>query len=178
MSEIKSTLDIVLEKTKHLTLSKDEKQAQKKKEARKRLAGLLQKYQNRILDIDRLKDDLNALKEFYDFIDTRALVREILSRIKLDNDNTLFMTILDDLCPADPDGLKSVLSEYKKTVRLRQDQRSDQIIDNLSRDYHISGSAVVPNLAVDDEWAADLQTINTDYNRLLSREKDALLNIG
>ena len=178
MSEIKSTLDIVLEKTKHLTLSKDEKQAQKKKEARKRLAGLLQKYQDRILDIDRLKDDLNALKEFYDFIDTRALVREILSRIKLDNDNTLFMTILDDLCPADSDGLKSVLSEYKKTVRLRRDQRSDQIIDNLSRDYHISGSAVVPNLAVDDEWAADLQTINMDYNRLLSREKDALLNIG
>ena len=176
MSEIKSTLDIVLEKTKHLTLSKDEKRAQKKEEARKNLAGLLQKYQDRILDIDQLKENLNEFKEFYDFIDTRALVGEILNRIDLDNDNTSFMVILDDICQTDSDGIKAVLSEYQKTVRLRRDQRSEQILEKLSRDYLISGSAVLPNLAVDDEWAADLQTINTDYNRLLSREKDALLN--
>ena len=175
MSEIKSTLDIVLEKTKHLTLSEDEKRAQKKKESRKNLAGLLQKYQDRILDIDQLKDELNALKQFYDFFDTRALVSEILNRIQLNNDNTSFMVILDDLCQADSEGLKAVLSDYHKTLRLRRDQRSNQIIEKLSRDYLISGSAVLPNLAVDDEWAADLQTIDTDYNRLLSREKDALL---
>jgi hypothetical protein len=176
LSEIKSTLDIVLEKTKHLTLSEDEKQAQTKKEARQNLAGLLQKYQDKVLDIYQLKDNLNELKEFYDFIDTHALASEILKRIELDNDNTSFMVILDDICQADSNGLKAVLSEYQKTIRIRRDQRSDQIIEKLSRDYLISGSAVLPNLAVDDEWAADLQTINTDYNRLLSREKAALLN--
>jgi predicted RNase H-like nuclease (RuvC/YqgF family) len=175
VSEIKSTLDIVLQKTKHLTLSEDEKQAQKKKEARQNLAGLLQKYQDKVLDIDQLKDNLNELKEFFDFIDIHALVSEILNRIELDNDNTSFMVILDDICQADSDGLKAVLSEYQKTVRMRRDQRSDQLIEKLIRDYLISGSAVLPNLGVDDEWAADLQTIYTDYNRILSREKAALM---
>jgi hypothetical protein len=175
VSEIKSTLDIVLQKTKHLTLSEDEKQAQKKKEARQNLAGLLQKYQDKVLDIDQLKDNLNELKKFFDFIDTHALVSEILNRIELDNDNTSFMVILDDICQADSDGLKAVLSEYQKTVRMRRDQRSDQLIEKLIRDYLISGSAVLPNLGVDDEWAADLQTIYTDYNRILSREKAALM---
>ena len=175
MSEIKSTLDIVLEKTKHLTLSKDEKRAQEKEEATKNLAGLLQKYQDEVLDIDQLKDNLNKLKEFYDFIDTRALVDEILNRIELDNDNTSFMVILDDICQVDSEGLKAVLSEYQKTLRLRRDQRSGQIIENLSRDYLISGSAVLPNLAGDGEWVADLQTIFTDYNQRLNREKAAML---
>jgi hypothetical protein len=176
VSEIKSTLDIVLEKTKHLTLSEDEKRSQKKKEARQNLAGLLQKYQDKVLDIDQLKDNINELNEFYDFIDTHVLVSEILNCIELDNDNTSFMAILDDICQADSDDLKAVLSDYQKTVRIRRDQRTDQIIEKLSRDYLISGSAVLPNLAVDDEWAADLQTIYTDYNRILSREKIALLN--
>jgi len=82
VSEIKSTVDIVLEKTKHLTLSEDEKRAQKKKEARQNLAGLLQKYQDEVLDIHQLKDNLNKLREFSDFIDTHALVSEILNRIE------------------------------------------------------------------------------------------------
>ena len=97
MSEIKSTVDIVLEKTKHLTLSEDEKRAQKKKEARQNLAGLLQKYQDEVLDIHQLKDNLNKLREFSDFIDTHALVSEILNRIELDKDNRSFMVILDDI---------------------------------------------------------------------------------
>jgi hypothetical protein len=176
VSEIKSTLDIVLEKTKHLALSEDEKRAQKEKEARQNLAGLLQKYQDDVLDIDQLKDKLNELKKLYDFIDTQTLVGEILNRIELDIENTPFMVILGHICQVDSKGLRAVLSEYQKTVSIRRDQRSDQIIEKLSHDYLISGSAVLPNLAVDDEWAADLQTIYTDYNRMLSREKAALMN--
>jgi hypothetical protein len=175
VSEIKSTMDIVLEKTKHLTLSEDEKRAQKKKEAYQYLSGLLQKYQDEVLDIDQLKDSLNELKEFYDSIDTHVLVSEILDRIELDKDNRLLMVVLDDICQVDLNGLKAVLSEYQKTLDMRRDQRSDHITEKLSRHYHVSGSAVLPNLAAEDEWAAELQTIYAEYNRLLSREKVAML---
>ena len=178
MSEIKSTLDLVLEKTRHLTLSEDEKQAQKKKEVAQNLAGLLQKYEDEVLDIDRLKDHLNKLKKTYDSIDTHTLVAEILRRIQLDKDTTLLLALLDDVCQVDSDGLKSVLAEYQKTVSKRRDHRSDQILEKLSRDHLISGSAVLPYPVSDEEWAADLQTITAEYNRLLSREKTNLLNIG
>ena len=178
MGEIKSTMDIVLEKTKHLTLSEDEKKKQKKKEARQKILGLLQKYQDQVLDLEQLKDDLDALKKSYEFIDPSDLVSEILNRIELDSDNGPFLVILDDICRINSEGLKAVLSEYHKTVRLHTDRRSDQIAEKLNRDYRVTGSAVQPNLAMDDDWVADLQTIYTDYNRLLNREKDALLNIG
>ena len=43
MGEIKSTLDLVLEKTKHLSQSSDEKQAQIRKDVEIRIKGILQK---------------------------------------------------------------------------------------------------------------------------------------
>ena len=46
MGEIKSTLDLVMDKTRHLTLSDEEKQEQKEKEFRKKLKGPAQKFQD------------------------------------------------------------------------------------------------------------------------------------
>ena len=44
MGEIKSTLDLVLEKTRHLSQSSGEKQAQTQKDTDNRINGMLQKY--------------------------------------------------------------------------------------------------------------------------------------
>lgn len=46
MGEIKSTLDLVMDKTRHLTLSDEEKQEQKEKEFKKNLKGPAQKFQD------------------------------------------------------------------------------------------------------------------------------------
>ncbi len=46
MGEIKSTLDLVMDKTRHLTLSDEEKQEQKEKEFKKNLKGPTQKFQD------------------------------------------------------------------------------------------------------------------------------------
>jgi hypothetical protein len=57
MGEIKSTLDLVMEKTKDLTLSSEEKKAQKQKEIENRIKGLLQKYQDGFLSKSELKTE-------------------------------------------------------------------------------------------------------------------------
>jgi hypothetical protein len=66
MGEIKSTIDLVMEKTRHLTLSREEKDAQKKVEVHKRLKGLVQKYQDNLLRKDRLEKELDILNKTYD----------------------------------------------------------------------------------------------------------------
>jgi len=50
MAEIKSTLDLVMEKTRHLTLSDEEKQEQKEKEFNKKLKGPAQKIQDQAIN--------------------------------------------------------------------------------------------------------------------------------
>ena len=63
MGEIKSTLDLVMERTKNLSLSDEEKQAQKQKEVESRIRGLLQKYLDGWLDKNQLKIDYESLKK-------------------------------------------------------------------------------------------------------------------
>ena len=63
MGEIKSTLDLVLEKTKNLTLSSEEKESQKQKEVENRIKGMVQKYQDGILSINQLIADYELLKK-------------------------------------------------------------------------------------------------------------------
>lgn len=48
MGEIKSTLDIVMEKTKHLSMTHEEKLANEKEEVQAAVRGLAQKYNESI----------------------------------------------------------------------------------------------------------------------------------
>jgi hypothetical protein len=174
VGEIKSTLDIVMEKTKHLILSKEEKQHQKNKEAKQNLSGLLQKYQDTLINFERLKDMLKELQESYDYIDTQTVVREVLARIDLDHDNTSLIIILDKIGHVDTGNLKKVLSDYRDTVRIARNKSSDQAKEKLANEYHISGTAVLPIIATDDKLRAYLLHIRTEFLQRLNREKAAL----
>ena len=63
MGEIKSTLDIIMEKTKGLTMSEEEKEAFQKKETEGKVRGFLQRYLDCVIDLERLKAELLGLGE-------------------------------------------------------------------------------------------------------------------
>ena len=63
MGEIKSTLDIIMEKTKGMTMSDEEKRELKKKELSDRLKGLIQKFLDGILTYEDLKGEISANDE-------------------------------------------------------------------------------------------------------------------
>ena len=65
MGEIKSTLDLVLEKTKNLTLSSEEKEEQNQKEIENRIKGMVQKYQDGLYSKSELMAGYELLKKDY-----------------------------------------------------------------------------------------------------------------
>ena len=81
MAEIKSTLDLVMEKTRNLTLSADEKAAQQHKEAENRIRGLLQKYLDGVVSKPELKADYLRLKKHFGANENTILIDEITARI-------------------------------------------------------------------------------------------------
>ena len=64
MAEIKSTLDLVMEKTRHLTLSDEEKQEQKENEFKIKLKGPAQKFQDQTINKRELKKEINNFSPF------------------------------------------------------------------------------------------------------------------
>jgi len=73
MGEIKSTLDLVMEKTRHLTLSAEEKIDREKEEAKKGLNGFLQKYKDNVINLEELTKELRAFKKIMPLPTTGSL---------------------------------------------------------------------------------------------------------
>jgi len=63
MGEIRSTMDIIMEKAKGLTMSEEEKETFRKKETEGKVRGFLQRFLDGFIDAERLKDEIGSLGE-------------------------------------------------------------------------------------------------------------------
>ena len=171
MGEIKSTLDLVMEKTKHLTQSREEKEQQKLKEARRRIRGLIQKYQDSLLDQERFTIELDKMIKTYDVIVNDILLNELLDNLELNRDNKPQLALLKDICNMDIKGLESVYDGYMDELKLMTQERNQVLKNNLAEKQSIAGSAAVPNVEMDKIWQANVVEINNKFSQLLIREK-------
>jgi hypothetical protein len=174
MGEIKSTLDLVMEKTRHLTLSQEEKKAQKEIEVNNRLQGLLQKYQDKLLKKENLKKELDHLKIEYDLDVNKMLAKLLLNSLKIDRNNTVFLELLDEVFGINPSGFETIFQNFKDAVKYSTKERIEQIKTDLSKKRFISGSAIVPNLERDREWLSILGHIKDEFDEIMNKEKIAL----
>jgi hypothetical protein len=171
MADIKSTLDLVMEKTKHLSLSGEEKQKQKTIEIEKRINGLLHEYQDQALPKDRLLMEFDKLKADFSLPDNASFVNQILSGLSLDKDNHLLLALLKEFCDADLAGIASMLDEFEDEVNSAASYRMVELREELAQKHLISGSAVVPNLQADDTWQAEAGAIRSKFEKKLEEEK-------
>jgi hypothetical protein len=78
MGEIKSTLDLVMEKTKHLSLSEEEKLNTKKIDMQNKIRGLINKYEESTLNFTELKKSIDSLQKQYGSDCSRHVAAEVL----------------------------------------------------------------------------------------------------
>jgi len=177
MAEIKSTLDLVMEKTKNLSLSTEERQAQKGMEIQSRIRGLLQKFKDQALSAEKFKSEYRKLQKDYDLMETQNahLIKEICGQIELGKSNQALFELLAEFKVADLEGLTAVLQEFETTLATAAGQRRKILKDQLAKTHFVTGSAVVPNLENDDEWQKGAGEIQAKYNRLLDEEKARLM---
>jgi len=174
MGEIKSTLDLVMEKTRHLTLSQEEKDSQKKAEVHKRLKGLVQKYQDNLLRKDRLEKELNILKKTFDMNIDQILLNLILSSLEPGRHYKMYLELLNEIYGLNVSGLEKIFQDFKGAVKSATEERVREIKADLAKTRFISGTAVVPNLESDSEWLSMLGNIKGRYDQILDREKSTL----
>lgn len=174
MGEIKSTLDLVMEKTRHLTLSEEEKRQQKQKELRNRLAGLLQRYRDGKLDAQKMGEELDELLQSGEGPDESNVRDEIMGRIELGSDNGPWLSLLQTRYRIDPSGLQSVEEDYRQAVKVASARRKEDLKKQLQQYRRISGSAVVPNVDADQAWSKEKRSIAANYHHQLAAKLDEL----
>ena len=175
MGEIKSTLDLVMEKTKHLSQSAEEKQAQAHKDTQSRLNGILQKYHDRIISLKHFQRDYERLKAEFKLPDDSALVTQVIDRIDPNGDNRALFEVLDDCCGLDAIGLADFINQYQAGYQTAAQSHEEALKVSLAKKYKISGSAVVPNLETDEDWQNQVRELVSAVKEKLSQEKERLV---
>ena len=176
MGEIKSTLDLVMEKTKNLSLSSGERQAQKNQEIESRILGLLQKFKDQALNVDNFKAEYQKLQKDYELSGNAPLIKEICGQIGLGADNHAWFELLAQLKVVDIERVTSVLEEFQTVRDTAAEERRKILKEHLAKNYFISGSAVAPNLENDDEWQKEAGQIKAEFETKLNQAKTKLLN--
>jgi hypothetical protein len=176
MGEIKSTLDIVMEKTKHLSLSDEERDNQKTAEIEKKIKGLLQKFQDQVLPQDRLNAEYEKLKKGYHLSDDSIFMSEVFLRLDPDKDNQQLLALLKDMCKVNIKEIESVLYDYQDELNSAASYKMVELRENLAQKHFISGSAVVPNLEADAEWQAEAAELRAKFGKLLEEARNKLEN--
>jgi hypothetical protein len=172
MGEIKSTLDLVMEKTRHLSLSEAEREDQQKAELKGILQGMVQKYQDETLSLESLTVELDALKEKYPELSIPDHLKAVVgNKLDLKMDNFKLMTLLREVAEYDASRLELIFDAYQKKIRQVSEKRTAESKKLLAETYLISGSAIVPNLETDEQLQSDLENVRSAYELRLKKEK-------
>ena len=175
MGEIKSTLDLVMARTRHLTMTDEEKQNHRTEKIQQHLQGLIQKFQDHGINLTQLQDALAVHKKDGDSDVDGLLAKAVLQRMELTADNSLLLTLLEDVCRLDTAGLQKILEAFQTSAEELKKNREKQLLSYFSEAHHVSGSAVMPNLAKDEAWQEGYRRLVEAYESRLADEGNRLI---
>lgn len=175
MGEIKSTLDLVMEKTKNLNLSDEERQAHKNKKIQSRLSVLLQKFKDQLIGLDQFQSEYQRLRGEYSLAQDKHLIKAVCQQIELGEDNQPLLELLSRFTDSSLEGIASVLKEFDTRIEAAARKQAQILTDKLAREHFISGSAVVPNLEIDEAWRKKAGEIRAQFEQRLNNEKTRLI---
>lgn len=150
MGKIRSTIDIVMDRTKNVSMSREDKDKLRRKELSDEVRAWVQKH----LDGKMTREDIRARVESAG--DERALLASLLkselaSDIRLGRDNAKLIDALDRLCGVRRERVSELIGHHQAELGSRKDRELELLKLQLEKDG-IRGSSIVPNLARSASW--------------------------
>ncbi len=166
MAEIKSTMDIIMERAEKLKVTEEDKRAFAEKEVTGRVRGLLQKYLDKSLSISRLKTEMASFPEDRKPMAENELLMECFRNMKVDSDLQPFLDVLERVLGRATGPVLDLVDEFQKEREKAHEERKMAFIQTL-KERGVSGSAVAPNLRADSGWQKDLSHMNERFREKL-----------
>jgi hypothetical protein len=166
MGEIRSTLDIIMEKTKGLTMSEQERRAFKEQEMAGKVKGLIQRYLDGAVAMDKLKGEIAALAEKDEDMVRMMIIKESIPRIEIGEYNESILRILEETTGLDTVSIRTALKDFEDKLEQEKGLREKELIKSLNK-KGISGSAVLPNLEADPEWGQRVSEMRNEFQKKL-----------
>jgi hypothetical protein len=177
MGEIKSALELAMERSKKYVISDEERERIKEKEILQKATGLFHRYQENHLSIHETVREIERMDER-----TRGTAKEILlsqcaGALSLEEDPERLFSLMEsiknqDLHPIRQEfqSLSTAYHEEKEKARQKMGLHLAEILKKAG----IYGDAIVPNVEGNDHWKEVLDSLNHSYSGKLEEIKEAL----
>jgi len=165
MAEIKSTLDLIMERTQNLTLTDAEKRDMETKERKDRFRGWCRRYLDGALSLDDLKE--NMAREKASSPEALSLLREeCLAHVDPDKDNEKLFLLLQEALSIAVADLEGLIGAYEEELRQYRAAAGKEALEMLTA-KGIGGSAVQPNPRLSPSWQAQADAARKKFRERL-----------
>jgi uncharacterized membrane-anchored protein YjiN (DUF445 family) len=177
MGEIKSTLELAMEKTKKLAMSEKEKEEMKQKEILQKATGFFHRYRNGLLPLNEILKQIERMEQ-----ETATTVKELLlsqwiDALSLDDEEERILKGIESLEQRNIHQIKQkfrdLLSQYQGEKEKAKEKAWLQLIEGLQKDG-ICGSAVEPKLEGSELWKKEMEKLTQSYRIKLEAIKEPL----
>jgi hypothetical protein len=177
VGEIKSTLELAMERTKKFAVSEKEKEEMKQKEVLQKATSLFHRYREGRLSLNEILKEIErteqktaaALKEF--------LLSQWIEALSLSDDDERILKGIESLKRRSIDEIKQkfyhLLSEYQKEKEKIKEVARVQLTETLRKEF-IFGNAVEPKLEGSELWKKEKEKLDDSYKTKLEEIKEQL----
>jgi len=177
MGEIKSTLELAMERTKKFAISEKEREEMKQKEVLQKAASLFHRYHDGLLSPHDILRQIDKMEK-----ETATTVKELLlsrwiDALSLDDEQEKIFKGIELLEQRNIDeakhGFRSLFSRYQREKEKIKEKVRLQLIEDLRKDG-ISGSAVEPKFEGSKLWEKENEGLDHSFKIALEEIKDQL----
>jgi len=177
MGEIKSTLELAMERTKKFAISEKEKEEFKQKEVLQKATSLFHRYREGGLSLNEILKQIERMEKKTATTVKELLLSQWIDTLSLDNDDKRTLKGIESLKQRSIDEVKQkfhhLLSQYQgEKAKLRERVRA-QFAEALRRDG-IYGSAVEPKFEGGELWKKEIEKLDHSYRVKLEEIKEQL----
>jgi hypothetical protein len=162
MAEIKSTMDIIMEKTKGLTMTEEEKTEYRQQELTGKVRGLIQKFLEGGFKLEKFKVEVAALSAKQENAVNRLIIEESILHIQLGVNNEPIFQVLKETVGVEEGPIREMERAFIDRVVGEQVDRQKSLREKLEK-RGVSGSSVIPNLKADPDWKIYLSDENETF---------------
>ncbi len=177
MAEIKSTLELALERSKRFTLSEKEKEEIKQKEIQEKILSLFHRYGEGRLSLNDLQREIDRMEERVRKPVKEELLKRWLEALSLSGENERSLRGIEWLKQQPIDEVKAHLQNLTEQYQREKDRIREEVRTQLSealRKEGFGGDAIEPNVEMSKGWEKALSAVNQEYQLKLERIKERL----
>jgi hypothetical protein len=177
MGEIKSTLELAMERTEKVTISEKEKGEIKQREVLQKATSLFHRYREGRLSLNEILKQIERMKKKTATTVKELLLSQWIDALSLDDDDERILKGIETLKQRSIDEVKqkfhSLLSQYLSEKEKVKEKVKVQFTEALRKDS-IYGSSVEPKFEGGELWKKENEKLDHSYKMKLEEIKEQL----